>query len=230
MISEGPHRAFLFLLFYTHYMMRLLTCILLFLFIGCGKQHFPDYSEHPVQQEEQAPGYYTGRFKVLNSKYSGPLNAHALVWLKGQQFYARVVMMRGASASIYQQFIHKGGTCPTSKNDLNRDGVISLDEVVASSGPMLIPLDRNLKTQDLGLQWFPRADYDGVYYYSRSADIGEMMIDLRKRDTAPGRGLAKLDPGEEMDMGRRTIVLYRSSPEAFLPVGCAELRESVEQD
>lgn len=212
-------------------MMRLLICIFfLIISTGCGKQHFPDYTDHPDRQEEQAPGYYTGRFSTLNSRYSGPLNAHTIVWLKGQQFYARIVMMRGVRASIYQQYIHKGGTCPTSRNDINGDGILSLSEVELSTGPMLIPLDRNLKTQQLGLEWFPRADKEGIYYYSRSGDIGEMMKDLRQRDTAPDRGLAKLERGEDLDIGRRTIILYRSSSESFLPVGCAELREDIERE
>lgn len=211
-------------------MMRLLTCILFFLSHGCGKQNFPDYTDRPERQEEQAPGYYAGVFKKLNSRHAGPLDAHALIWLKGQQFYARIVMMRGANSAIYQQYIHKGGTCPNSSSDVNRDGIISLEEVFASSGPMLIPLDRNLKTQQLGLHWFPRTSYEGIYYYSRSADIGEMMKDLRKKDSAYGRGLAKLERGENLSIERRTIVLYRSSPESFLPVGCTEMKETYEQE
>jgi hypothetical protein len=212
-------------------MVLLTVCIyLLLLFQGCGKQKFPDYSDKPEQHEEQDAGYYAGKFKALNSHIAGHIDAHALLWTKGQQFYARVVMMRGTQSSVYQQYIHKGDTCPTSKNDVNRNGILELDEVTYFAGPMLIPLDRNLKTQTIGLEWFPRTDREGIYYYSRSGDISDMMKDLRKRDTSPHRGLGKLDPDENLDMDRRTIILYRSSSEIFLPVACAELDGEVDRD
>lgn len=212
-------------------MVRLIVCIFFLLFMnGCGKQKFPDYDEDSDLQEEQAPGYYSGVYSSLNTRYAGTINAHSILWLKGQQFYARVVMMKGAPSVVYQQYIHKGSVCPSMKNDFNHDGILSADEAAVVAGPMLIPLDRNLKTQQLGLEWFPRTDGSGIYYYSRSGDISEMMKDLRKPDTAPDRGMAKLKRGENIDLERRTIILYRSSSETFLPVGCAELSEDLEPE
>jgi hypothetical protein len=212
-------------------MVRLIACIyFLLVFQGCGKQKFPDYDEKPERQEEQAPGYYTGVFTTLNSRYAGSVSAHAVLWTKGQQFYGRVVMMKGTPSVIYHQFIHKGRDCPTMKNDYNHDGMLSADEAAVVAGPMLIPLDRNLKTQVLGMEWFPRTDREGLYYYSRSGDISEMMKDLRKLDYDPARGLGKLNINENLDIDQRTIILYRLSSESFIPVACTELKEDIERE
>ena len=212
-------------------MVRLIFCIyLVFIFQSCGKQKFPDYDSQSERQEEQAPGYYTGLYASLNTRYNGTIKAHSILWTKGQQFYARVVVLKSSSSIIYQQYIHKGHLCPTMSDDMNRDGVLSAEEVSRVSGPMLIPLDRNLKTQQSGLEWFPRTDRYGMYYYSRSGDISEMMKDLRKPDTAPDRGLAKLERSENLNLDQRTIILYRSSSDAFIPVACTELREDLEPE
>lgn len=212
-------------------MVRLIACIYFLLFyMGCGKQKFPDYDEDPDRQEEQAPGYYTGVYSSLNTRFSGSVSAHSVLWTKGEQFYARVVMMRGTPSVIYQQYIHKGSVCPSMSDDFNHDGILSADEAAIVAGPMLIPLDRNLKSQESGLEWFPRTDREGIYYYSRSGDISDMMNDLRKPDTAPDRGMAKLNVGENLDLDRRTIILYRSSSETFLPVACTELKEDIEPE
>jgi hypothetical protein len=212
-------------------MVRLIACIyFLLVFQGCGKQKFPDYDEKPDRQEEQAPGYYTGEFTSLNSRYAGTVRAHSVVWTKGQQFYGRVVMMKGVPSVIYQQFIHKGPTCPTMRNDYNHDGLLSVEEAAIVAGPMLIPLDRNLKSQLSGIEWFPRTDREGMYYYSRAGDISDMMKDLRKLDISSARGLGKLGIDENLDIDQRTIILYRSSSENFIPVACAELKEDIEGD
>lgn len=209
-------------------MVRLIFCIYsVLIFQSCGKQKFPDYDSQPERQEEQAPGYYTGSYASLNSRYNGTIKAHSVLWTKGQQFYARVVILKSSPSIIYQQYVHKGSLCPTMNDDVNRDGVLSAEEAIRVAGHMLIPLDRNLRTQQSGLEWFPRTDRYGMYYYSRSGDISEMMKDLRKPDTAPERGLAKLNRSENLNLDQRTIILYRSSSEAFLPVGCTELREDL---
>ena len=196
--------------------MRFLNAILLiFLSLGCGKK-FPDYDNKPGTQEEQAPGYYTGQFSPLNS--SG-IKAHTILWIKGQQFYARVVMTRGQSATVYQQYIHENGRCPDKSDDSNGDGFLSASEVENASGKMLIPLDRIIKTQNEGADWFPRSSGEGMYYYSRAADITILIRDLRN--------LKKIENDESLDFNRRTIILYRSSSESFIPVACSELNEDV---
>lgn len=212
-------------------MVRLIFCIyLVLIFQSCGKQKFPDYDNEPERQEEQAPGYYTGSYAPLNSQYYGLIKAHSILWTKGQQFYVRVVVLKSSPSLIYQQYIHKGALCPTMKDDINSDGVLSAEEAARVSGPMLIPLDRNLRTQQSGLEWFPRTDRYGMYYYSRSGDISEMMRDLRKPDAAPDRGLAKLHKSENLNLEQRTIILYRSSSEAFIPIACTQLAEDIEPE
>lgn len=141
------------------------------------------------------------------------------MWLKGQQFYARVVMTRGQSATVYQQYIHKNARCPDQGDDLNGDGLLSASEVEKVSGEMMIPLDRIIKTQNEGADWFPRSNGEGMYYYSRAADLTILIRDLRN--------LKKIELNENFDFDRRTIVLYRSSSTSFIPVACTELNEDI---
>lgn len=200
-------------------MMRFMSCIFtLFLFIGCGKK-FPDYSPSPLIQEEEVPGYYSGQFKSLNG---ARIQAHAVAKVQGRQFYIRVVLMKGRSSVSYPQFVHYGSRCPDKGDDLNGNGLIESNELSLSTGPMLFPLDRNIRTESEGYGWFPRSNREGMFYYSRSADISELLKNLRT--------LKKIKNNDNLSMSERTIVLYQISSEGFLPVACAELKEDIDPE
>ncbi len=83
----------------------------------------------------------------------------------------------------------------------------------------MIPLDRIIKTQNEGADWFPRSNSEGMYYYSRAADLTILIRDLRT--------LKKIEVNENFDFDRRTIILYRSSSTSFIPVACTELHQDI---
>jgi hypothetical protein len=205
-------------------MVRLLLCILFIQVSACGKQKFPDYEPDILSSfEEQEEGYFSAQFQGLNFHRAGNVKAKSVLWIRGNQFYARIVMLRARGAVRYQQYIHKGSRCPDQRDDINGDNLIDMEEVIRASGELLIPLDRNLNSQRLGNEWFPKTDRKGMYYYTRAGAITEMMKDLRQDDPYPGRGNGKLSPGEDLAMDQRTIVIYGSSSDPLLPVACAKV-------
>lgn len=193
---------------------------MLFLMICCGKKDFPDYDGYaPPPQYEEANGIYQAAFMPLNQQ---KVKAHGLFWVKGNQFYARIVMVKSPRKIRIQQFMHKGAFCPTMKDDLNQDGKLDQAEVIAASGKILIPLDRVLNTQNDGMDWFPTTDKNGAFYYSRAAILNVMMADLYKAE-GPGFGFGKLYRNEELFLGDRIVVLYGAGSDPLLPIACAEL-------
>lgn len=211
-------------------MMRLLICIsFIIALISCGKQTFPDYTDDSdLQREEQEAGTYGATFKPLNPHKSGNFKGHAVLWIRGIQFYIRVILTSAQPRVRHLQAIHTSGRCPEKSDDKNGDNILDFTEVLAAAGPHLIPLDRSLKTQLHGSEWFPTTDGEGTMNYSRSIGVSQMMSDLRARDPVPGDYLAKLVAGENLDIGMRTIIIYGTSTDALLPIACGEIFEEFE--
>ena len=208
-------------------MMRSLICISLIIFASCGQKDFPDYSDSAgLEREEQQSGIYAGELIPLNRALTGPIDGHLKIWIQGIQFYAKVILKRGLGRLRHEQYIHLGSECPGSANDVDGNGVLSISEVVEFSGQRLIPLDRILKSQKDGLGWFPTTNKKGSYAYSRSTSVRDLIEDLRAPDYSPHDHLAKLGAGENLDLDRRTLILYGTIDGILLPLACAEIRES----
>lgn len=207
-------------------MVRLFFCIYLGLFLqSCGKQKFPRYIEvDEAPQFEQEGGVFRGTFKSLHPSFRSK-NSEALISIKGDQFYSRIVVRKGPRKTLIQQYIHKGARCPHSMDDMNKDGEIDLIEVFSASGEMLIPLDSHLNSQAAGRGWGPKTNSRGMYYYARSGGIRFIMPDLYQEDLIPSDGLAKLESGELLNPGGRTIILYGVFSGPPVPLACAALEE-----
>lgn len=193
------------------------------LLLSCGKQDFPDYDDEEVIFEHQeAESNYRLEFQGLNNGRN-LIRSYGVLWVKGRQFYIKIVTTRSFPYQRFQQYIHTGGRCPSAHDDLNRDGIIDHEEVLKASGHMLIPLDKSLKAQDWGREWFPVADKEGAYYYSRATALPFMMEDLYEKDPRPHDELAKLSKNEKLDPERRTVIIYGSPQDPLRPVACAEV-------
>ena len=195
--------------------------------LSCGKQDFPDYSnEEEIFQHEEEEATYKAQFKSLNGS-SRRISANGLLWIKGRQFYVKIVMNRSYPLLRYQQYIHKGPHCPDQDDDLNNDSIIDAHEVSVVSGEMLIPLDKNIRVQTDGMEWFPMSDSTGKYYYSRASSFPLMMEDLYKDDLRPHDGVVKLLKSEDLDLERRIIVLYGTPEDPLRPVACAQITKDI---
>jgi hypothetical protein len=208
-------------------MVRGLICIFIVLSVSCGQQSFPDYENTDNEiREEQNSGNFHGGLVALNRSITGSIDGHVKVWIRGVQFYSKVVLKHGPGRMRYEQYIHTESGCPNQSHDLNGDGFLSVSEVVSVSGFKLIPLDRVLKTQNEGLGWFPTSSKKGSYVYSRSTAVFDLMKDLRGPDSSPSDRMVKLPNNEDLDLFRRTLILYAYIDNTYLPVACAEIRVS----
>lgn len=195
--------------------------------LSCGKQDFPDYSdEEEVFQHEEEEATYKAQFRSLN-RTSSNMTARAHLWIKGRQFYVKVVMKAGYPLLRYQQYIHRGARCPDERDDLNNDSILDAHEASVASGEMLIPLDKNIKVQMAGMEWFPMSDSEGEFYYSRATAFPLMMEDLYQEDPRPGDGLVKLAESEDLDLDRRTIIIYGTPEDPLRPIACAEIKMDI---
>ena len=189
--------------------------------LSCGKQAFPDYSHEngglPYDSQEVVLG---GEFSFLNVKSIRRFKISSLMWLDGNQFYARVVMEKGPQKIRFKQFIHRGSQCPDHRDDLNLDETIDYSEAITASGEILIPLDGNIENQQSGKSYFPSTNEKGSYYYSRSGSISKMLNDLRLPDGDLKDNISKLTKSENLDLERRVMILYGSSGDPLLPVAC----------
>ncbi len=197
--------------------------------MSCGKQKFPDYTDDSgLQREEEESGAYGAKFSPLNSRKTGNFKGHAVLWTRGIQFYIRVILTESQPRVRHIQSIHKGGRCPESSDDANGDGILDYAEVMQSAGPMLVPLDRSLRTQGHGNDWYPTTDGEGTMNYSRSVAVFKMLEDLRRPDPIPEDLLGKLNADETLDLDQRTIIIYGSSTDPLLPIACAEIYQEFE--
>jgi hypothetical protein len=195
--------------------------ISLLILFSCGKEKFPDYSGHVAAPIfEVAEGHYKIQFIPLNASRSRP---SGLVWIKGNQFFAKILMKRSQAATIHRQYIHSGNRCPRKEDDLNRDGMIDYNEVILASGGVIIPLDSKLNSRISGLGWSPEADKKGSYFYSRSGNVTTMLLDLYKGSSEGFEGLEKND---SLRIPNRTLIIYGRNKNPRYPVACGRMNLS----
>jgi hypothetical protein len=195
---------------------------ILCLLAACGKHTFPDYEEGPAIEElSETDAVFEAPLEGLNG---ARVRGRTLFWIRGNQFYARIVVTRGPRNVIYHQHLHSGARCPTEANDRNGDGALDYREVLAATGEILIPLDNVVEHQEGGGGQFPESDGEGEYDYSRAAALRKLLDDLYEPDRFPEDGIAKLVPGARLALHRRTVVLYGARGGPLRPVACAVLR------
>lgn len=195
---------------------------ILLIVLSCGKQKFPDYKEEQeIKNYNLHDLFYSGRLKSLNS-FTGPIIKYELR-IEGKQFYSKILMQNGPRLTKIKQYIHSGEKCPDSDADLNKDGTIDHEEVLISSGEILIPLDKIINSQDEGSEWSPETDDEGFYLYSKAASVLWLMNDLSDADVYPQDGIAKLKSDESLNLKNRTLILYGSKGNPLMPIACSEL-------
>ena len=189
---------------------------------SCGRNEFPNYDDKEIITLEEEQGNYRAEFKILNKKWAGKVHGYSILWLRGNQFYARVSLTTRMPNVGHLQYIHEGTKCPGRSDDLNQDGVIDFNEVIATSGKVLLPLDGDLTLQRGGEEGFPRADEEGKYIYYRAVSFREMMHDLRSRGDRQYAGIAK---GAPLRLQERVIVIYGIANSMTFPIACGEIYE-----
>lgn len=117
----------------------------------------------------------------------------------------------------HAQHIHASTACPTMADDANGDGFLDVTEGLPSYGAILVPLDGDLSAQATGADGFPVASATGSIDYDQSADLSDILADLRATDPDTTDAVIKLGAGGNLDLAGRHVVLHGIDPSVQLP-------------
>lgn len=188
-----------------------LLCLLMLFSCGSG------FGDVEVRQEEVIEGWYTAVLNPLNSKV-GIFSGRVDLSMSDNQFWVRVNLKGPQTNEMHPQFLHTNSSCPTMKDDLNRDGYLDFIESYRVAGPILMPLDSNLNSQMKGLHEFPHMRKNSsYYYYSEACNSDYMLSDLKRKDEYKEDLMTKLRPSEKLNLKKRVVLIYGASSDRYLP-------------
>lgn len=192
-----------------------LLCATLLSAVACGNNN--DSKSVPVSQNlllSQA-GHYQATLSPINAHLAGDVTGSALVKVKGDSLTVEVKVNGSPAQITHGQSIHIADSCPTLSSDTNKDGVIDGVEGQKSYGPVIIPLDSDIRTQIEKDIRFPTSDFSGNYYYRQHAAISEMMKDLTGKDFDTSDNLIKIK--SSLGLAGRQVVIYGVASDVAIP-------------
>lgn len=194
-----------------------------FFILSCGKNS--KGSSEITTLEQQAPpideantdGNYQALFTTLNEHVNGTIPGSANFFRSGQKFYSYVRLFGGGASVWHMQNVYEGARCPTQSDDTNNDGNIDIVEAEVVLGKILVPLDADISTQSSGGRSFPVADLSGFYQYERLTSFNRFLEDLESEDRNPDDEYVKLQPGEQLQLTKRTVLVQGILESIALP-------------
>lgn len=191
-------------------MKKLNFAILFLLLVSCGKNNS---KTAVVAQMQEAPqdGIFVVTTTSLNSsthRSSGLVK----MTLEGDNFQGKVRLESGEDG-IHMQHILMGSRCPTLADDLNRDGLIDVEETLKASGEILIPLDDDLSRQNPGKDLYPMNEY----LYIQNASFSLLLSDLQAVDEIINDKFVKLASGSRFELSGRPVVIFGIAAGFTLP-------------
>ena len=160
-------------------------------------------------------GHYQATLSPINAHLAGDVTGSAMIKVKGDGMTFEVKVNGSPSQIVHAQNIHIASECPTLSSDVNKDGVIDAVEAQKSYGPVVIPLDNDLRTQIEKNAKFPTADFTGNYFYRQNVSMGEMLKDLTLKDSDLSDNIVKLN--SSFGFTGRQIVIYGVAADAAIP-------------
>jgi hypothetical protein len=130
----------------------------------------------------------------------------AVVTVKGDDVTVTIKVHGVTARTLHPQHIHAGTMCPSASDDGNHDGFVDVIEGLPKYGPILVPLDSNLRSSAPSLD-FPVADASGRYRYSESASKAHLQAELK----------------QALKLADRHVVIHGISPTAPLPASVKSL-------
>jgi hypothetical protein len=164
-------------------------------------------------------GHYQATLAPINAHLAGDVTGTALVKVVGDSMTFEVKVNGSPAQVVHAQNVHIASECPTLSSDVNKDGVIDAVEAQKSYGPIIIPLDSDLKTQVEKEVKFPTADFTGNYFYRQNVSMNEMLKDLTQKDNNISDNIVKLN--SNLGLAGRQIVIYGVAADAALPESVA---------
>jgi hypothetical protein len=183
--------------------------------VACGngiKNHSEPSSKSMLLTEA---GHYQATLAPINAHLAGDVTGTALLKVRDDSLIVEVKVNGSPAQIIHAQNIHIADSCPTLASDVNKDGVIDAVEGQKNYGPIIIPLDFDLKTQTERVSKFPTADFSGNYYYQQNVSMAEMMKDLTNKDLNMRDNVIKIQ--STLGLAGRQIVIYGVAANIELP-------------
>ena len=211
-------------------MMGTLTLTLL---TSCGKDSGSSSNSSkntaPTFQEQQSVGNFRAILRPMNNQLSGFLpTGFAEVKMMDDQFTVKTLLDDDAKVP-HMQSIHLGTRCPALADDKNGDGLIDINEAIAVSGDVLIPLDSDLSSVEEGAGIYPMG---GGFTYSRTASLSKVESDVRARINQnlnmSGRVVLIHGVANGTQMPATVTVKETMSQAASIPIVCGVLKKEEE--
>ena len=163
---------------------------------------------------EAADGVYHAHLRPLNPQSNGFLpHGGATFRVDGDKLTVKS-FLDDASGVTHRQSVHVGTACPTPANDSNGDGMIDYQEALKAVGPVLIPLDGDLSSQEKGAEIYPSGS---SFTYNETGFMTEMLSNLWEADAVPADEFAKLGSGEGMRLVGRVVLIHGTFSSNLLP-------------
>lgn len=192
---------------------KILLSASLLTLVACGNNS--NSSNKKTTNPLTEPGHFKAELESLNNHIAGDVSGDVMVKVRGDSIQVEVKVNGAPSQVMHAQAIHSSDACPTLSSDVNKDGIIDGVEAQKSYGPMLIPLDNDLKTQLDGTA-YPVADFSGNYFYRQNVVINDLLKDLTAVDNDPKDYVTKLGKSNLSFSGRQ-VVIYGVAEDAALP-------------
>lgn len=185
---------------------------LLITLLACGNSDDDGLTEAQLEEEQereeqQEEGTYRAVLRSVNPDIR-EAEGYARIEIYGDTLKAAVVMKKVPANVLHPQHLYLGSSCPDRRDDTNNDGYIDVIEGSSLYGKILIPLDRDLDSQQEGEGWFPVGSRYGKYRYLEKTSRAEATADLYAYDSRPDDMIAKLDADESLNLAGRVIVVH----------------------
>lgn len=202
--------------------------------ISCGKEnkksknnHYSNAASIPSTEGMQVvEGSYRAILRPINNQLSGFLpSGVAEIKIIGNKVQVKTLLDDDARVT-HVQSIHMGTTCPTSEQDLNRDGLIDVKEAMRVTGEVFIPLDGDLDSAEEGAGVYPLG---GNYTYVENTSLSKMATDAKDRTgfnlKLVGRVVLIHGVDGATDLPETVASLGHLTRQASIPIACGILQK-----
>jgi len=199
--------------FHRSFLIKVFHFGVIVFFMSCGKGFEKELNLDASSQI----GNYNAYLRSVNPKL-GKHEGWARFSILDDQFWARLKITGPYDKqTIHPQYITMGGNCPSLADDLNRDGIIDILEIIKVTGPLLLPLDGNINTRLSGIDNFLKIKKQGFYFYSKSSSLKRMLADLRRPSFFPPGIMLSLPSQEDLLLHKRIVMVMGISEDIRLP-------------
>ncbi len=204
---------------------RFAPCLIVFaLLASCGKSDEESRVTSVVTaQELKDEGHYRAVLTTLNAGLGHQTSGVVDIRILGDDLGISSSVTGAPPLVKHYQHLMAGRVCPMK--DLNRDGVLDIDDTLSAAGPFLIPLDSELSNQLVGMEFGPIANTFGAYLYRRSTTLSLLLDDLSQLDPDRSDAVGKLPVGSPLSLDGRVVIVFGIDSSTNLPSTAVGYRE-----